>query len=118
LRQDAGNVARADNLAFEKFSQIVFLGLLIQSEGQVLRIHLANVEVGDIPHRANRKREIEFHSIRLRRLLRRRFKSSQPIAPTGSVIVVCGEPLLAGLKYQCDHLSGLCGWLHSLDPPQ
>ena len=68
--QDPGNVAPVDNVVFEKFSQIVFLGLLIESEGQALRIHLANVEVGDIPHRADRKREIEFHSICLRRLPR------------------------------------------------
>src|ERR1022692_4588927 len=57
--------ARSNFTAFrsEKPGKIVFLGLLVEGEFQVFRIHLADVEVGDIPHRTNRKREIEFHRI-------------------------------------------------------
>ena len=45
LCQGAGNVAPVRNVVFEKFRQIVFLGLVVESEGKVLGIHLANVKV-------------------------------------------------------------------------
>src|SRR5208337_3024277 len=89
LSQGPGNVAPVRNVVFEKFGQIVFLGLLIKSEGKVLGIHLANVEVRDVPHGADCQCEIKFRSVRFRRLPGRRFKFCQPIAPSGSVIVVC-----------------------------
>src|SRR5208337_3385560 len=98
LCQGAGNIAPVRNVVLEEFSQIVFLGLLIESEGKVLGIHLADVEFRDISHRANRKREIKFRSVRLRRLRGCRFEFCEPIVPPGTVIVVRGEPLLVGLE--------------------
>ena len=43
LRQDAGNVAPADNVVFEEYGQVAFLGLIVESEGEVLWIYFANV---------------------------------------------------------------------------
>src|SRR5208283_1139441 len=73
---------------------------------------------GDISHHANRKREIKFRSVRFRRMPGRRSKFCQPIIPPGTVIVLCGKPLLVGLEQHSDHLSRLWGWLHAVDPPQ
>jgi hypothetical protein len=40
LRQDAGNVASAGNVVFEKYGQVAFLGFIVESDGEVLWIYL------------------------------------------------------------------------------
>ena len=63
LRQDAGNIRRIHNMFFQEFGQIVFLGLDVETKVKMLRIHLADVKVGDISHHANGERGIELHGI-------------------------------------------------------
>ena len=46
VRQRAGNVDGVDHMVFEKFCEIVFLGFIVESECEVLRIHFADVEIG------------------------------------------------------------------------
>ena len=82
-----------DYMIFEKFSQIVFLGFIIESKSEVLRIYFADVQVRDIPHHANGEREIKFQRVCFRGLARRWFEFVQPVAPAGSVIVVRGRVL-------------------------
>jgi len=91
--------------------------VVVELEGEAFGIYFANVEIGDIPHDANRQRQIESRRILFRRLAGRGSEPRQAIAPSRSVVVIRQESLLAGLLEQCDRLARLRRRFHSLDPP-
>lgn len=88
LRQDTCDIGRAHNTLPKKVGKIAFLGLLVESEVQMLWIHLAAVEIGNIPHGADGKREIEFHCIRFLWLACHRLEFCQAVAPKEALIVL------------------------------
>jgi hypothetical protein len=110
LCQDSADIGCAHNTIFEKIGKIVFLRLLVESEVQMLRIHLSDVDVGDIPHRTDRELNIKVHGIRINRLSRCRLEARQPFAPARPVIIFGREALLVGIKQQRDQLPWPVGW--------
>ena len=118
MRQRGGHVGYVHHIFLHKLRQIVLLGRDIESEVKVFRIHLADVQIGDITHHAHRQRRVELNRICFGWVSGGRFEFRQARVPTRPVVVVRRQSLLLRLLQNRNHLPRLRGWLHSADPRQ
>jgi len=79
--------------------QVVFLLLHVQSEGEVLRIHPADVQIGDVAHRAYGERRIEARPLRFAC----RGEPGHSSFPAWAVVVLRVQALLVGLLQNANH---------------
>ena len=106
------HIVRGDHLLRDEVGQVVFFGVDIHAEVEVLRVHAAHVQVGDVAHGADGYSGIEGGEL----LVAGMGERVQPLVPLRGVVVFRVESLAGALLKQDRQLDGLARGLVVPDP--
>src|SRR5208337_3679770 len=106
--------AIVSNRAGNQCCQIIFLGVDVKSEGKILRVHFADVKVGDVADQPDTEGDIEA----CERLARRLAGGERPPLPVEKlgVVVLRVQPLRSRLAQHVDGLACLLGRPARIEP--